>query len=59
VGLSPLYRGHFWPIVPAPDDRWGWLWSNWWNEQHSRTDVNSRGIRFESQLSWWKFFVVF
>jgi hypothetical protein len=32
VGLSPLYRGHFWPIVPAPDDRWGWLWSNWWNK---------------------------
>jgi hypothetical protein len=30
--LSPLYCGHFWPIVPAPDDRWGWLWSNWWNE---------------------------
>jgi hypothetical protein len=27
VGLSP-----FWPIVQAPDDRWGWLWSNWWNE---------------------------
>jgi hypothetical protein len=19
VGLSPLYCGHFWPIVPAPD----------------------------------------
>jgi hypothetical protein len=32
VGLSPLYCGHFWPIVPAPDDRWGWLCSNWWNE---------------------------
>jgi hypothetical protein len=32
VGLSPLYCGHFWPIVPAPDDRCGWLWSNWWNE---------------------------
>jgi hypothetical protein len=32
VGLSPLYCGHFRPIVPAPDDRWGWLWSNWWNE---------------------------
>jgi hypothetical protein len=32
VGLSPLYCSHFWPIVPAPDDRWGWLWSNWWNE---------------------------
>jgi hypothetical protein len=32
VGLSPLYCGHFWPFVSAPDDRWGWLWSNWWNE---------------------------
>jgi hypothetical protein len=32
VGLSLFYCGHFWPIVPAPDDRWGWLWSNWWNE---------------------------
>jgi hypothetical protein len=21
VGLSSLYCGHFWPIVPAPDDR--------------------------------------
>jgi hypothetical protein len=21
VGQSPLYCGHFWPIVPAPDDR--------------------------------------
>jgi hypothetical protein len=21
VGLSPLYCGHFWPIVPAPGDR--------------------------------------
>jgi hypothetical protein len=21
VGLSPLYCGHFWPIVPAADDR--------------------------------------
>jgi hypothetical protein len=32
VGLSPSYCGHYWPIVPAPDDRWAWLWSNWWNE---------------------------
>jgi hypothetical protein len=23
VGLSPLYCGHFWPIVPALDDRRG------------------------------------
>jgi hypothetical protein len=25
------YCGHYWPIVPAPDERW-WLWRNWWNE---------------------------
>jgi hypothetical protein len=24
--------GHCWPIVPTPDDRRWWLWSNWWNE---------------------------
>jgi hypothetical protein len=24
--------GHYWPIVPAPDGRWWWLWRNWWNE---------------------------
>jgi hypothetical protein len=28
---NPRYCGHFWPIVQTPDDRWGWLWSNWWN----------------------------
>jgi hypothetical protein len=28
----PRYCGHFWPIVQTPDDRWGWLWSNWWDE---------------------------
>jgi hypothetical protein len=26
------YCAHYWPIVPAPDDRWWWLWRNWWNE---------------------------
>jgi hypothetical protein len=26
------YCGHYWPIVPAPDDRWWWLWRNWSNE---------------------------
>jgi hypothetical protein len=26
------YCCHYWPNVPAPDDRWGWLWRNWWNE---------------------------
>jgi hypothetical protein len=29
---SARYCGNFWPIVQAPDERWGWLWSNWWNE---------------------------
>jgi hypothetical protein len=26
------YCGHYWPVVPAPDDRWWWLWRNRWNE---------------------------
>jgi hypothetical protein len=26
------YCGHYWPIVPAPDDRWWWLWRNLGNE---------------------------
>jgi hypothetical protein len=26
------YCGHYWPIIPAPDDRWGWLWKNWRNK---------------------------
>jgi hypothetical protein len=26
------YCGHYWTIVPAPDDRWWWLWRNWWKE---------------------------
>jgi hypothetical protein len=25
------YCGHCWPIVPAPDDKWWWLWRKWWN----------------------------
>jgi hypothetical protein len=32
VGWDYRYCDHFWPIVQAPDDRWGWLWSNWWTE---------------------------
>jgi hypothetical protein len=38
---STWYCGHFWPIVPAPDDRWGWLWSNWWNEDWQGKPKNS------------------
>jgi hypothetical protein len=33
AGFDFGYCGHYWRIVPAPDDRWGWLWRNWWNEE--------------------------
>jgi hypothetical protein len=29
---STWYCGHYWPIVPAPVDRWWWLWRSRWNE---------------------------
>jgi hypothetical protein len=36
VGWNFRYCDHYWPIVPAQDDRWLWrwlwLWRNWWNE---------------------------
>jgi hypothetical protein len=32
VGWDFWYCGHYWPIVSAPDDRWWWLWRNWWNK---------------------------
>jgi hypothetical protein len=28
---STWYCGHYWPILPTPDDRWWWLSSNMWN----------------------------
>jgi hypothetical protein len=31
--LSPLGTSATnWSIVPAPDDRWWWLWSSWWDQ---------------------------
>jgi hypothetical protein len=33
VRLRPLgTSATVWPIVPAPDDRWWWVWNSWWNE---------------------------
>jgi hypothetical protein len=33
VRLSPLGTSATnWPIVPAPDDRWWWMWSSRWNK---------------------------
>jgi hypothetical protein len=29
---SIWYCGHYLPIVPAPDDKWWWLWRNWLNK---------------------------
>jgi hypothetical protein len=36
VGWEFWYCGHYWPIVPVPDDRWWRLWRNWWNEDWQR-----------------------
>jgi hypothetical protein len=51
VGLSPLYCGLFWPIVPAPDDRWGWMWSNWWNGNWQGKPKYSEKTRPSATLS--------
>jgi hypothetical protein len=31
-GWVSWYSGQYWPILPAPGDRWWWLWRNWWNK---------------------------
>jgi hypothetical protein len=31
-GWVSWYCGHYWCVVRAPGDRWGWLWRNCWNE---------------------------
>jgi hypothetical protein len=36
AGWDSWYCGHYWPIVPVPDDRWWWLWRNWWNGDWQR-----------------------
>jgi hypothetical protein len=57
LGLSPLYCDHSWPIVPTPDDRWGWLWSNWWNEDWQgnrstrRKPAPALTVHYKSHLS--------
>jgi hypothetical protein len=38
------YWGHYWPIVPAPDDRWWWLWRNWWNEDWHISHASQRSL---------------
>jgi hypothetical protein len=38
VRLSPVGTSATnWPIVPAPDDRWWWVWSSRWNEYSEKT----------------------
>jgi hypothetical protein len=48
---STRYCGHFWPIVQTPDDRGGWLWSNWWNEDWQRKPKHSEKICPSATLS--------
>jgi hypothetical protein len=37
VRVSPLGTSATnWPIIPAPDDRWRWMWSSRWNENCHR-----------------------
>jgi hypothetical protein len=48
---STGYCGHFWPIVQAPDDTWGWLWSNWWNEDWQRKPKYSEKTGLSATLS--------
>jgi hypothetical protein len=39
---STWHVGHYWPNVPAPDDRWWWLWNIWWNEDWQRKPKYSK-----------------
>jgi hypothetical protein len=47
VRLSPLGTSATnWPIVPAPDDRWWWVWNNWWNcNWHGRPKYSEQTCR--------------
>jgi hypothetical protein len=38
------YRDQYWPIVPAPDHRWWWLWGNWWNKDCQRKPKYSENL---------------
>jgi hypothetical protein len=44
VRQSTWYCGHYSPIVPAPHDKWWWLWCNWWNEDWQRKPQYSEKI---------------
>jgi hypothetical protein len=39
-----------WPIVPAPDDRWWWMWSSRWNENSHGKPKNSEKTRPSATL---------
>jgi hypothetical protein len=39
---STRYVGHYWPIVPAPDDWWWWLWSDWWNNWQGKPKYSEK-----------------
>jgi hypothetical protein len=51
VGWDFWYCGHYWPIVPAPDDRWWWSWRNWWNEDWQWKPKHSENTCLSATLS--------
>jgi hypothetical protein len=38
-------------LLSAPDDRWWWLWSNWWNEDWQRKPKYSQNTYPSATLS--------
>jgi hypothetical protein len=57
VRLSPLGTSStVWPIVPAPDDRWWWLWSNRrnedWQGKPKYSEKTCRSVHHESHMTW-------
>jgi hypothetical protein len=45
------WGGAYWPIVPALDDRWWWMWSSRWNENWHGKQKYSEKTRLSATLS--------
>jgi hypothetical protein len=54
VRLSPLgTSATVWSIVPAPDDRWWWMWSCRWNENWQGKPKTSSSANFSNTNPTW------